>query len=237
MSQNLLTSALPSIMSEFAVSATIGQLLTTIYILSLGIVASTTAYLINRFNTKNLFISAMLLFLVGCVISIFAPTFTILLLSRMLQTCGAGILMPLTQVFALKKFPAGKHGRAMGIVGLVIGFAPTIGPTLSGVLVDYFGWKSIFYLLTAISLIVIIAAAFELIDMDEKNNGKMDFFSAVIYGIGFCSFMLGVTNQETYGWIHFYCTTYTYPFRCYMSVYIYQAAVKINSTTAAAESL
>jgi EmrB/QacA subfamily drug resistance transporter len=207
LSQNLLTSALPSIMNEFEVSATIGQLLTTIYILTLGIVTSTTAYLINKFNTKHLFISAMLLFLVGCIISIFTPSFTILLLSRMLQASGAGVLMPLIQVFALKTFPAEQHGRAMGIVGLVVGFAPTLGPTLSGVFVEYFGWRSIFYLLTAISIVVIIAAVFELIDISEKINGKMDFISAVIYGIGFCSFMLGITNQETFGWIHYYTLT------------------------------
>lgn len=200
LSISLLSSALPSIMREFSVSATIGQWLSTVYILVLGIVTATSAFLINRFNSKHLFVSGILLFLIGCTISIFAPNFTVLILSRVIQACGAGILMPVTQVVILKTYPVSQHGKAMGIIGLVIGVAPAIGPTLSGLIVDLSGWKSIFYLLAVISVIVVILSVLLLNGIDGKRGGSIELTSLVLYGIGFCSLMIGVTNRERYGW-------------------------------------
>jgi EmrB/QacA subfamily drug resistance transporter len=200
LSISLLSSALPRIMREFSVSATIGQWLSTVYILVLGIVTASSAYLINRFNSKKLFLSGMVLFLAGCAISIFAPSFTVLILSRVIQACGAGILMPVTQVVILRTFPVSQHGKAMGIIGLVIGVAPAVGPTLSGLMVELSGWKSIFYLLSAISIIVIILSVFLLPSVSGKAGGSIELISLVLYGIGFCSLMIGVTNRERYGW-------------------------------------
>jgi len=208
LSQSLLTSALPSIMTEYTVSATIGQWLTTIYILILGIITAITAFLIDKYNTNKLFISAMAIFLIGCTISMLAPNFPILLFSRVLQACGAGIMAPLFQVVALNTFPVKMYGKVMGVFGFVISSAPAIGPTLSGILVDFWGWRSIFYLLAAISVLLIGTALFSEIDnISKKVKGKMDFFSALIYGLGFCSLMLGVTNQESYGFFHYLTIT------------------------------
>ncbi|ETA81462.1 DHA2 family efflux MFS transporter permease subunit [Youngiibacter fragilis] len=201
LSISLLSSALPRIMKEFSVSATIGQWLSTVYILVLGIVTASSAYLINRFNSKKLFLSGMLLFLTGCAISIAAPNFTVLILSRVVQACGAGILMPVTQVVILRTFPVSQHGKAMGIIGLVIGVAPAVGPTLSGLIVDFSGWKSIFYLLSAISIIVIVLSAFLLPGIDSQKGGSIELVSLLLYGIGFCSLMIGITNRERYGWV------------------------------------
>ncbi|NCC81988.1 MAG: DHA2 family efflux MFS transporter permease subunit [Clostridia bacterium] len=201
LSQSLLTSALPAIMRDFQISATLGQWLTTVYIMVLGIATSTTAYLINRFSTKKLFIAAMTLFFTGCIISIFAPIFSILIFSRILQAFGAGILMPLIQVTALNSFPPEEHGRAMGLVGFVVAFGPAIGPTLSGIIVDAFGWRSIFYILGVVSFLVIVAAFINIVNVGQRGQGKMDFISAGIYGLGFSALMLGVTYQELRGFL------------------------------------
>jgi len=202
LSQSLLTSALPAIMEDFQISATLGQWLTTIYIMVLGIATSTTAYLINRFSSKNLFISAMGLFFAGSLISMFAPNFFVLIFSRVLQAFGAGILMPLIQVTALNAFPPEEHGRAMGIVGFVVAFGPAIGPTISGIIVDAYGWRSIFYILSIVSFLVIVAAFVSVVDVGEKHRIRMDFISAGLYGMGFSALMLGVTYQELRGVIH-----------------------------------
>lgn len=200
LSQSMLTSALPSIMKEFSISATLGQYLTTIYILVLGVVTSITAYLINKYDVKRLFISALSLFFFGCVISYFAPTFTILLLSRVIQACGAGVLLPLSQVMALKIFPPEKHGAAMGLIGIVVGTAPAIGPTLSGLIVDSFGWRNIFLVLMIASLVVIISAFRMKANPEEKISDKLDIISIIFYSAGFSGLMLGINNQEAYGW-------------------------------------
>lgn len=201
LSQNMLTSALPSIMREFGVKATLGQWLTTIYILVLGLVTSVTAYLINKYEVKKLFISSLSIFLMGSIISYFAPNFTVLLFSRVIQACGAGVLLPLSQVMVLKIYPVEKHGAAMGIIGIVVGTAPAIGPTLSGLIVDYFGWRYIFLFLIAAALIVISSSIFMKLKTGEKFDGKLDIPSVILYGAGFTGLMLGVTNQDAYGWI------------------------------------
>lgn len=204
LSQSLLTSALPAIMKEFSISATVGQWLTTSYILVLGIITSTTAYLINKYDIKRLFFTALSLFLCGCIISIYASSFIILLLARVLQACGAGVLLPLAQVVALRIYPIEKHGKAMGLIGIVVGAAPAIGPTLSGLIVDYFGWRYIFIFLIIASVIVFFCAFFIKTNTGEKIGGKLEILSVILYGVGFCSLMLGVTYREIYGWFSYF---------------------------------
>src|SRR5699024_11834615 len=96
----------------------------------------TTAFLIKKFTTRNLFFTAMSIFALGTLISAFAPSFSVLMVGRILQGSGAGIMMPLLQTIMFLIFPIHQRGKAMGMVGLVIAFAPAIGPSLSGWLVD-----------------------------------------------------------------------------------------------------
>ncbi len=75
LSQTLLSTALPNIMSDFKITADVGQWLTTIYLLIAGIIVPTTAYLINRFSTRKLFITSMSIFSIGCIIALFLIIF------------------------------------------------------------------------------------------------------------------------------------------------------------------
>ena len=131
-SQSMMIAALPTIMHEYSVSASLGQLLTTSYIFTLGLISAMTAYLVHRVDSKKLFIAAMVCFVAGCAAALVAPNYPLLLASRLLQAGGAGIALPLIQVVALSVYPKSEYGRAMGLVGLIIGFAPAIGPTVSG---------------------------------------------------------------------------------------------------------
>jgi len=196
LSQSLLTSALPSIMTSFNISASLGQWLTTIYILVLGVVTGCTAWLINRMDTRRLFFIATFIFFLGCLMSLFAGGFALLLISRIVQALGAGIHMPLLQVGALRMYPVEKHGKMLGLTGIVIGFAPAIGPTVSGVMVDNFGWQSLFFLMMIIAAVTMIVGIFVITDISEHIKSKFDFLSACLYGIGFCLFMLGVTRLD-----------------------------------------
>ena len=136
-SQSMMIAALPTIMHEYSVSASLGQLLTTSYIFTLGLISAMTAYLVHRVDSKKLFIAAMVCFVAGCAAALVAPNYPLLLASRLLQAGGAGIALPLIQVVALSVYPKSEYGRAMGLVGLIIGFAPAIGPTVSGFLIDF----------------------------------------------------------------------------------------------------
>lgn len=199
MGQNMLTAALSSIMVEFQISASLGQLLTTGYIMLLGIISALSAFLIRKYATKNLFLCCMGLFLAGGILAFFAPSFPVLLFGRAIQACGAGVLVPLLQTVAFYLFPKEKHGQAMGIVMLVIGFAPALGPVVSGVFVDLWGWRSIFILMIGVAMAAFALGAVNLCDFSDGEKGRMDLFSTVLYGFGFCGFMLGVTSMKEAG--------------------------------------
>lgn len=139
LNQTVLSPALPSIMHEYGITASEGQWLTTAFMLVNGIMVPVTAYLIDRFTTRVLFISSMLVFTAGTIVAGFAPNFEILLFARVLQAIGAGVQMPLGSVVMMLLFPKEKRGMAMGLVGIVVAFAPAIGPTISGWVVDNWG--------------------------------------------------------------------------------------------------
>ena len=193
LSQSMLIAALPTIMEQFGVDATLGQLLTTSYIFTLGLISAMTAALI----AKYLFIAAMACFVIGCAAALFAPNYWLLLGARLLQAGGAGVALPLVQVVALSVYPKEQYGRAMGLVGLIIGFAPAIGPTVSGFMIDFWGWKSIFLILGSIVAFITMASAFVLTDAAEHERERFDGLSAVLYTVGFVSFMIGVTAAES----------------------------------------
>lgn len=197
--QSMLTAALPSIMDQFAVDATLGQLLTTGYIYVLGIMSAMTAFLLTKCNSRHLFLAALACFVVGCVGAIVAASYPVLLASRFLQACGNGILLPLVQTVAVAIYPRERRGFALGLVGMVISFAPVLGPTLSGVISDLWGWKSIFLVLGSLAAVSWIAAVFIVDDQGEHTPMKFDVPSCLLFVGGLVSLMAGITLAEQFG--------------------------------------
>ena len=136
-----LTTALPPIMEDFGLTIATGQWLTSGYSLAMGIMMPLTAFLITRFPTKRLYVTAIGLFIAGLLICVLAPSFPVMMVGRILQASGNGILTSMAQVILLTVFPEDKRGTIMGWYGLSVGAAPVIAPTLAGVLVDSFGWQ------------------------------------------------------------------------------------------------
>lgn len=160
LNQTLLATALPHIMADLHLEESTAQWLTSIFMLVNGIMIPVTALLIGRFTTRTLFITAMGLFGLGTLICAVAPTFGLLMVGRIVQAAGAGIIMPLMQTILMLIYPVENRGSAMGMFGLVIAFAPAIGPTLSGYLVEQFPWRSLFYVVFPIVVIDIAIAYF-----------------------------------------------------------------------------
>ena len=138
LNQTLLTPALPSIMREMQVDASTAQWLTTGFMLVNGIMIPITAYLIDRFTTRKLFFVSMGLFTLGTFIAAISNSFSMVLLARILQAAGAGILMPMGQTIMLLTIPRQYRGVGMGMIGLVMGCAPAIGPVVAGFVIDAF---------------------------------------------------------------------------------------------------
>lgn len=200
LNQTLLATALPHIMDDLHLNANVAQWLQSIFMLVNGIMIPITAFLIGRFTTRGLFITAMSLFAVGTLICSVAPNFTILMIGRILQASGAGIIMPLMQTIMFLIFPIEKRGTAMGMFGLVIAFAPAIGPTLSGYMVEHFPWRSLFYVILPIIIIDIIVAYFILKNVTKQTFPKLDILSIILSSLGFGGLLFGFSTAGGSGW-------------------------------------
>lgn len=199
LTQTVLNSALPSIMKDFHITADSAQWLTSIYMLVLGVMIPATAYLISNFSAKKLYISSMLLFFTGCLISIFTNNFQMLVASRIFQAMGAGIIMQLVQVSMINLYPKEQRGVAMGLYGFVIGVAPAVGPTAAGYIIDNFGWRILFYILAFIAILDILLALIILRDITEIKKSKLEIISLIFSTLGFGGLLIGVSNLGTYG--------------------------------------
>ena len=201
-SETVLTPALPSIMEETSVSTNVAQWLTTGFILVSAIMIPLTAFFINRFPTKRLFMSAMSLFAFGCLLCAISPNFSVILLGRFFQAAGAGIMMPLCQTVVLVLVPLSKRGTAMGVIGLVMALAPAIGPTLAGWVIDIMGWHIMFYIITALAVLDIVLAGFVLENVIESSNPKLDLPSVLLSSLGLASFLYGCSAAGDMGLLH-----------------------------------
>lgn len=189
-----LTTALPSIMTDFDMSASLGQWLTSIYNLVKGISLLCTAYLAMRFPTKKLFFISAIILTAGLAMDLFANGFVMMMTGRILQGLGDGVLVALAQMILLTIYPAEKRGSVMGIYGLAIAAAPIVSPTLAGLLVDYAHWRVIFLAACVIMIIALIGIAFSFKDILENKQVNLDFMSVILCSIAFCGITLGVGN-------------------------------------------
>src|SRR5699024_601818 len=159
-----------------------------------------TAYFIYTFKTRNLMLSAMLLFFIGTLIGLLAPSFSFLLIGRIFQGIGSGIMIPLMQSILFLLYPLEKRGFAMGLAGMVINVAPAIGPPISGVLIKYFEWRSLFYLTLSIAALIIILMYLYMRNITEQKETAVDFLSILLSTIGFGGLLYGFNMLQESGW-------------------------------------
>ena len=195
-----LSSALPIIVSEFHISVTTGQWLTSVFQLVMGVMVPLTAFLTRRFSTRQIVICSMAVFTLGSVLAWLGPNFVWVLVGRVLEAAGTGVMWPVLQITVFSIYPLSRRGFAMGTVGMAMSVAPAIGPTLGGWQTDANGWRSIFLTMTIIGVISLLAAMFGLHNFGSHDpSARADFFSACLSVIGFGGLMFGFTNSETYG--------------------------------------
>lgn len=200
LNNTLLNIALPTIMNEFSVKPSQVQWLTTGFMLVNGILIPVSAFFIQKFTNRKLFITAMSLFSLGTIIAIFAPHFWILVAARMIQAAGSALMMPLLMNIMLTAFPVERRGAAMGIFGLVMFTAPAIGPTLSGFVLESYSWRMLFIIVLPIALATLIYAIFRLRNITPNRDMKLDVFSIILSSIGFGGLLYGFSSAGDKGW-------------------------------------
>ncbi len=200
LNQTLLNVAIPHIMNDLGITANTVQWLSTGYMLVNGIAIPITAYLTEKFGTRKLFITAMVLFTIGSLVCSLSPNFSLLMTGRIIQACGAGIIMPLLMTVFFTVFPPEKRGKAMGIMGMVIIFAPAIGPTLSGWLIGHYSWRFLFDIVIPFGVLDLILCYLWLKDVTKITNPKFDFPGLVLSTLGFGFLLYGFSEAGNDGW-------------------------------------
>lgn len=199
-SETSLNIALPQLMAQLNVSTATVQWLVTGYMLMVGVVLPLSSIITKWFTTRQVILFALIDFAVGAIISASAPGFGVLLFGRMIQGIATGLILPLMFTVAMQIFPPYKLGAAMGMVGLVIMFAPAVGPTLAGIVLGVASWRWIFWLFVPFLVIAFLFAVTSLKNIAEVSRPKVDFLSIILSTLGFGSLVLGVSLASDQGW-------------------------------------
>ncbi|GEO25983.1 multidrug resistance protein [Alicyclobacillus acidoterrestris] len=200
LNQTLLNVAIPKLMNDFNVSANTVQWLSTGYMLANGIIIPLTAFLMGTFTTRQLFLGAMSLFGIGSVFCAAAPDFMVMMIGRVIQAAGAGVMMPLMMTVIMTLYPPETRGRAMGTIGIAMFFAPAVGPTLSGWIIQNYSWRVLFYIVIPVAIIDIVIAAIFLKNVTQRTFPKFAVLSFLSSTIGLGALLYGFSEAGSNGW-------------------------------------
>jgi DHA2 family lincomycin resistance protein-like MFS transporter len=200
LNETALCIAYPHIMVQYNISAGIVQWLTTIFVLISGIVFLMSAFLIQRFTTRKLFLSSMVFLLLGTIIAGVSPNFQILMIARVIQAIGTGILVPLIFNSVLILIPHEKRGLVMGLVSFVVLSAPMFSPVLMGFLIGITDWHWFFLMVFIFFIATTIMGMVYLRNITEIVHTNLDVLSVLLAAIGFTGIITCFSNIGENGW-------------------------------------
>lgn len=199
-SETALNIALGDLSQLFNINATTVQWLATGYFLTLGILVPVTGILMQKFTTRQMFMTAISLSIIGTILAAVAPVFSVLLIGRVIQAAGLAITLPLTQNVIFTIFPPNKRGGAMGIMGLVMLAGPALGPTLAGLILDTLTWNWIFWVTIPFLLLSLVLGIVYLRNVNEIRKVSIDALSVILSTIGFGGIVYGFSVSGDLGW-------------------------------------
>jgi len=194
LNETIINVALTNLTSVFAVSENTVQWLTSGYMLVLGILVPVTAFLIERLSTRELYLASMSIFLIGTVFAACSMSFPMLLCARLFQGLGAGVMMPLLMNTIMVLNPPEKRGAAMGSALLIVLFAPAVGPTFSGVVLQLLSWRWIFIIIIPLAAVSVVTGWLFLKNVTEKKRRGLDVFSLALSTVGFGGLLYGINE-------------------------------------------
>lgn len=189
----------PTLMSEFGITTSTVQWITTGYLLILSLVLPASSFLNKRFRLKTLFITAISLFIAGLVLCAWSPTFAVLLCGRLIQGAGTGIAMPLMFNIVLQQVPEEKTGMMIGVASILITVGSAIGPTIGGLVIAFAGWRMIFVFLLPVMVFALIAGTVCIRQSSQLSKPSFDLSGYIIIIVCFASLVIGTSVAGTTG--------------------------------------
>lgn len=192
LNETIMSVAIPPLMVDLDITAAAGQWLTTAFMLTMSIVIPVTGMLIQRVRTRTLFIVAMSLFTLGTLIAAIAPGFAVLVFGRVVQASGTAIMMPLLMTTVVTLVPVTQRGRLMGRIAIVMSVAPALGPTISGLILQWATWRWLFIAVLPIAVIALVLGALRMPNVGEYRKVGVDVLSVVLSVFAFGGIVYGL---------------------------------------------
>ncbi len=192
--------AFPTLRREFGASLADTQWVLSVYVLSLGITTPVSGFLADRFGIKRIYLLGLAIFVAGSFLCGLAPSLGWLITARALQGFGGGMSQPLGPAQLYRAFPPKEQGTALGYFGIVLVFAPALGPILGGWLVDANLWRLIFFINIPIGILGVILGSRFLLDYQVERKPAFDPLGLITAVIGFGSVLYAASIAETNGW-------------------------------------
>lgn len=192
--------AVPKMMQVYNSSANQIEWVITVYMLALGVVIPFSGWAGDKFGYKNLYIFALIMFTIGSLLCTLSWSVNTLIVSRVIQALGGGLLMPTMMTMVKKIVPKGSFGTAMGVVGVALLIAPALGPTVGGYLVEYADWKWIFTINVPIGIIGVLLSILFLPKFEKSKVDRLDVGGAISSVIMLFSLLLALSKASDWGW-------------------------------------
>ena len=194
--------AFPDIMGAFGLGRDQAQLLSTGYFASQTIGMLLSAWLIKAGGERMCSNIALGIFLIGCAMSGLAQDASTLMLGRVLQGTASGVLQPMAMAIVFSVFPVGRKGLSMGIFSMGMVMAPTLGPAMGGLAIEFFNWRYVFLLALPTAFIALVLGNLFMPSRDfPKVWPRFDFFSFGLLCVCLIGLLLGFSYGQRLGWV------------------------------------
>ena len=192
--------ALPTIGREFSMNAVSLSWIATAYILSTAIFLVPFGKIADMYGRKKIFTYGIIVYTISSLFLAMSPSPGMLISFRVLQGIGASMISGTVTALLVSTFPIGERGKAIGIHAGSIYVALSLGPFLGGILTQYFGWRSIFFITAMLGFAVVIAVFWKLkAEWTDGNRGTFDLRGSLIYGIAITAIIYGLSQLQN-GW-------------------------------------
>src|SRR3954471_13693161 len=192
--------ALPKIIQVFQSNVSTGQLVLAGYLLALAVVVPASGSLSDTFGAKRTYLTTIVLFTIGSALCGLAPSMEGLIVFRVIQGLGGGMLMPLGMSLLFQVAPPAQRGTIMGVFGLPMLIAPMVGPTFGGYLVQYVDWRPIFTLNVPGGILATLAGWFILRETPRRTGTRFDWAGFILLATSFSTAMLALERAPQDGW-------------------------------------